>query len=90
MDSFGRALGEVVGVDGLASEVGALAEHGGVFAADPRVEVVLADAVHHVSRGTVEEMPLAQHAVQIGQAPGHVLLLPVGAERGEGCEHNYH
>lgn len=65
VDSFGRALGEVVGVDGLAGEVGALAEHGGVLAADARVEVVLADALHHVGRGAVEEVALAQQPVHL-------------------------
>lgn len=82
MDSFGRALGEVVGVDGLAGEVGALAEHGGMFAADSGVEVVLADALHHVGRGAVKEVALAQQPVHLRHTPGHVLLLPVRAQRG--------
>lgn len=77
MDSFGRALGEVVRVDGLAGEVGALSEHGGVLAADARVEVVLADALHHVGRGAVEEVALAEEPVHLGHAARHILLLPV-------------
>lgn len=81
MDSFGRALGEVVGVDSLAGKVGALAEHGGVLAADSGVEVVLADALHHVCRGAMEEVALAQQPVHLRHAARHVLLLPVGAER---------
>lgn len=65
MDSFGRALGEVVGVDGLAGKVGALAKHGGVFATDSWVKVVLADALHHVGRGPVKEVALAQQPVHL-------------------------
>lgn len=65
MDSFGRALGEVVGVDSFPGKVGALAEHGGVFAADAGVKVVFADALHHVSRGAVEEVTLAQQPVHL-------------------------
>lgn len=83
VDSFGRALGEVVGVDSLAGKVGALAKHGGVFAADSRVEVVLADALHHVGRGAVEEVALAQQPVHLRHTPRHVLLLPVGAQKAE-------
>lgn len=60
VDSFGRALGEVVGVDSFAGEVRALAEHGGVFSTDSGVKVVLADALHHVGRSAVEEVALAQ------------------------------
>lgn len=82
VDSFGWALGEVVGVDGLACKVGALAKHGGMFAADARVKVVLADAFHDVGRGTVEEVPLTQQPVHLWQTPRHVLLLPV--REGEG------
>lgn len=78
MDSFGRALGEIVGVDSLAGKVGTLAKHGGVLAANPGIEVVLADAVNHVGRGAVEEVTLAQEAVHLRQAARHVLLLPVG------------
>lgn len=37
-----------MGVDSLSSKVGALPKHGGVFAADSWVEVVLADAIDHV------------------------------------------
>lgn len=48
VDSFGRALGEVVGIDSLPSKVGTLPKHGGVFAADARVKVVLADAIYYV------------------------------------------
>lgn len=81
VDSFGRALGEVVGVNSLASEVGTLSEHGGVLATDARVEVVLADALHHVGGGAVEEVALAQQAVHFRHTPRHVLLLPVGFER---------
>lgn len=71
-------------VDGLAGEVGALSEHGGVLAADTRVEVVLADALHHVGRGAVEEVALAEEPVHLGHAPRHILLLPVrGRQRGK-------
>lgn len=83
VDSFGRALGEVVRVDGLACEVGALAEHGGVLPAHPRVEVVLADSLHGVGRGAVEEVALAEQPVHLGHAPRHVLLLPAWGGRGE-------
>lgn len=78
VDPFRRALGEVVGIDGLACEVGALAEHGGVLAAHPRVKIVLADAFDDVCRGAVEEVALAQQTVHLGHPPRHVLLLPVG------------
>lgn len=57
-----------MGVEGPASEVGALAEHGGVLAADARVKVVLADAVHNVGRGAVEEVALAQQPVHLRHA----------------------
>lgn len=55
-------------VDGLASEVGALAEHGGVLPAHPRVKVVLADPLHSVGRGAVEEVALAEHPVHLRHA----------------------
>lgn len=86
MDSFGRALGEIVGVNRFASKVGTLAKHGGVFPADARVEVVLADALHHVGWGAVEEVALAQQAVHFRHTPWHVLLLPVGFDRDTGSE----
>lgn len=86
MDSFGRALGEVVRVDGLACEVGALAEHGGVLPAYARVEVVLADALHGVGRGAVEEVALAEQPVHLRHAPRHVLLLPAWGRGGGGEE----
>lgn len=54
-----------MGVDSLAGKVGALAKHGGVFAADPRVKVVLADALHHVGGGAVEKVALAQQPVHL-------------------------
>lgn len=63
MDTFGRALGEVMGVNSLSCKVGALAKHGGVFSAHPGVEVVLADALHNVGRGAVEKVALAQQPV---------------------------
>ena len=65
MDSFGRALGEVVGVDTFPGKVRALAKHGGVFAADAWVKVVFADALHHVSRGAMEQVTLTQHPVHL-------------------------
>lgn len=65
VDSFGRSLGEVVGVEGPASKVGALAEHGSVLAADARVKVVLADTLHHIGRGAVEEVALTQQPVHL-------------------------
>lgn len=67
-------------VDSFTGKVGSLSEHGGVFATDSGVEVVLADALHHVGRGAVEEVTLAQLPVPLRHAPRHVLLLPVGAE----------
>lgn len=81
MDSFRRALGEVVGIDGFACKVGALTEHGGVFAAHPGVKIVLADAFYDICRGAVEEVALAQQTVHLGHSPRHILLLPVGAEK---------
>ena len=66
-----------MGVDSFASEVGSLAKHGGVLAAHARVKVVLADTLHHVGRGAVEEMPLAQKPVHLGETTRHVFLLPV-------------
>lgn len=65
MDTLGGPLGEVVGVNSLTGEVGALAEHGGVFSADSRVKVVLADAVHHIRRGAVEEVALTEQPVHL-------------------------
>lgn len=64
-------------VHGLTGKVAALAEHGGVLAAHARVEVVLADALHHVLRGAVEQVPLVQEPVHLRHVPRHVLLLPV-------------
>lgn len=81
VDSFRWAFGEVVRVDSFAGKVGSLAKHRGVFATDSGVEVVLADALHHVGRGAVEEVTLAHLPVPLWQAPGHVLLLPVEAEQ---------
>lgn len=54
-----------MGVHGLPGKVGALAEHGGVFAADSWVEVVLADSLHHIGRGAMEEVALAQETVHL-------------------------
>lgn len=84
VDSFRRAFGEVVRVDSFTGKVGSLSEHGGVFATDSGVEVVLADALHHVGRGAVEEVTLAQLPVPLRHTPRHVLLLPVGAEEEKG------
>lgn len=64
----GGALGEVVRVDGLACEVAALAEHGGVLTADARIEVVLADALDHILGRAVEQVALVQHAIHLRHA----------------------
>lgn len=77
VNSFGWALGEIVGVNSLASKVGALAKHGGVLSTDTRVEVVLADALHNIGRGAVEEVALAQKSVHLWHSPRHVFFLPV-------------
>lgn len=65
VDTFGRSFGEVMGVNSLAGEVRALSEHGGVFSTDPGVEVVLTDALHHISRGPMEKMALTQQLVHL-------------------------
>lgn len=75
--ALGGTFGEVVGVTGLPGKVAALAEHGGVFAADARVEVVLADPVHHVLRRAVEQVPLVHDPVHPTHLLGHVFLFPV-------------
>lgn len=58
-----------MGVDSLACKVGALAKHGGVFATDSGVKIVLADALHHVGRGAVEEVAFAQEPVHLRHPP---------------------
>lgn len=70
-----------MGIDGFACKVGALTEHGGVFAAHPGVKIVLADAFYYICRGAVEEVAFAQQTVHLGHSPRHILLLPVGAEK---------
>lgn len=81
MNALGRPLGEVMGITRFAGEVAALSEHGGVLPAHPRVEVVLADPVHHVLGGAVEQMPLVHDPVEPRHLFGHVFLFP-GRENG--------
>lgn len=72
-----------MGVTGLPGKVAALAEHGGMLPTDARVEVVLADPIHHVLGGAVEQMPFIHYPVQPAHLFGHVFLFP-GREKGKG------
>lgn len=65
-----------MGIARLSGKVTALSEHGGVLPADTRVEVVLADPVHHVLGGAMEQMPFVHYPVEASHFFGHILLFP--------------
>jgi len=70
-----------MGIARLSGKVTALSEHGGVLPADTRVEVVLADTVHHILGGAVEQMPFIHYPVKPSHFLGHIFLFP-GIENG--------
>lgn len=53
-----------MGIARLSGKVTALSKHGGMLPTDARVEVVLADSIHHVLGGAVEQMPFVHYPVE--------------------------
>lgn len=61
----------------LLCKVTALSKHGSMLPTDSRVKIVLADAVNHVLRRPMKQMPLVDYSVTATHFPVHVFLFPI-------------